>query len=151
MKYYAGLDVSLKETFVSIIDEKGEIVKEDIVSSDPKELSTYFSKSGYLFESMGIESGQLSIFLCKGLRKEGFPAICVDARQMAATLSARPNKNDKNDARGIAQMMRAGLYRDVQIKSDESCERKVLIGSRRQLVNTRKQIMGTIRGLLKMY
>lgn len=151
MKYYAGLDVSLTETFVSIIDERGDIVKEDVVSSYPEELSTYLSKSGYSFERMGIESGQLSIFLCKGLRAKGFPAICVDARQMAATLSVRPNKNDKNDARGIAQMMRAGLYREVQIKSDESCERKVLIGSRRQVVNVRKQIMGTIRGLLKMY
>ena len=151
MGYYAGLDVSLKETFVSIIDEKGGIVKEGIVSSYPHEISRYLLEDGYQFDKIGIESGQLSISLCKGLREKGFSVFCVDARHMAAALAARITKNDKNDARGIAQMMRAGLYKEVLIKSDESCERKVLIGSRRQLVNTRKQIIGTIRGLLKIY
>jgi hypothetical protein len=151
MGYYAGLDVSLKETFVNIINERGEIVKEGIVGSYAGELSRYLLEEGYQFDKIGIESGQLSISLCKGLRKKGLPVLCVDARHMAAALSARINKNDKNDARGIAQMMRAGLYKEVLIKSDESCERKVLVGSRRQLVNTRKQVMGTIRGLLKIY
>ncbi len=70
---------------------------------------------------------------------------------MAAALSARINKNDKNDARGIAQMMRAGLYKEVLVKSDESCQVKVALGSRRQLMYCREQIMGTIRGLLKIY
>ena len=151
MGYYAGLDVSLKETFVSIIDEKGEIVKEGFVGSYTDELWRYLSEDGYDFNRIGIESGQLSISLCKGLRSKRLAVQCVDARHMAAALSARINKNDKNDARGIAQMMRAGLYKEVEIKSDEACERKVLIGSRRQLVNTRRQIMGTIRGLLKIY
>jgi len=65
--------------------------------------------------------------------------------------STRINKNDRNDARGIAQMMRAGLYKEVQVKSDESCQLKVLLGSRRQLVMNRQQLKGTIRGLLKIY
>lgn len=151
MGYYAGLDVSLKETFVSIINEQGEIVQEDFVGSDVKELSTYLLKSGHKFDRIGIESGQLSISLCKGLRKAGLEITCVDARHMAAALSARINKNDRNDARGIAQMMRAGLYKEVEIKSDEACERKVLMGGRRQLVQARQQIMGTVRGLLKIY
>lgn len=151
MAYYAGLDVSLKETFVSIVNEQGEIVQEDLVSSEVHNLSRYLSKDGYQFDRIGIESGQLSISLCKGLREAGLDVTCVDARHMAAALSARINKNDRNDARGIAQMMRAGLYKEVEVKSDEACERKVLMGSRRQLVNTRRQIMGTIRGLLKIY
>lgn len=89
--------------------------------------------------------------MCKELRNFGLPVICVDARHIAAALSARINKNDKNDARGIAQMMRAGLYKEVLVKSDESCQIKVALGSRRQLICSREQIVGTTRGLLKIH
>lgn len=102
------------------------------------------------FDKIGIESGQLSIHLCKGLIKSGLNAICVDARAMANALNARINKNDKNDAFGIANMMRVNLYKEVAIKSDQSCQIKILLGSRRQLVETRTKIVGTIRGLLKI-
>lgn len=149
--YYAGLDVSLKETFVCIINDKGEVLVEDNLPSDADALGTYLKKFSKTYERIGIESGQLSISLCKELSKQGLPVICVDARHMAAALSARINKNDRNDARGIAQMLRANLYKEVQVKSDAACEIKVLLGSRRQLVNTRQQLIGTIRGLLKIY
>lgn len=151
MKYYSGLDVSLKETFISIINEKGLTVKEGFVPTDVQSISTYLKEGGLTYEKIGLESGQLSISLCKGLIAQGLPVKCVDARHMAAALSARINKNDRNDARGIAQMMRAGLYKEVQVKSDESCQLKVLLGSRRQLVMNRQQLKGTIRGLLKIY
>ncbi|HQS84713.1 MAG: hypothetical protein B7Y25_07290 [Alphaproteobacteria bacterium 16-39-46] len=152
MKYYAGLDVSLKETFLSIVNETGQVVKEGFALSDLESLSTFLKESGFKYEKAGIESGQLSISLCKGLSKKGFPMVCVDARHMAAVLKAQAiNKNDRNDGRGIAQMMRVGLYKEVQIKSDRSCEEKIILGSRRQLVKNRQQLMLTIRGLLKIY
>jgi transposase len=151
MNYYSGLDVSLKETFISIIDEKGLTVKEGFVPTDVGLISSYLKEGGLTYDKIGIESGQLSISLCKGLIAQGLSVICVDARHMASALSARINKNDRNDARGIAQMMRAGLYKEVQVKSDESCQLKVLLGSRRQLVTNRQQLKGTIRGLLKIY
>jgi transposase len=151
MSYYVGLDVSLQATFVSIIDKDGKIIKEREVISEVEELSKYLKGEGLVYEKIGIESGQLSIHLCKGLIGEGLPVICVDARHMASALSARINKNDKNDARGIAQMLRAGLYKEVQIKSDEGCHLKVVLGSRRQLVSIRQQLCGTVRGLLKIY
>jgi transposase len=106
---------------------------------------------GLEYAAIGLESGQLSIWLCKALRGLGYPAVCVDARHMAAALGARTNKNDRNDARGIARMMQAGLYKEVHVKSEESCARKVLLGSRRQLVGQRQQLKGTVRGLLKIY
>lgn len=151
MNYYSGLDVSLKETFISIIDEKGLTVKEGFVPTEVQSISDYLKEGGLIYDKIGIESGQLSISLCKGLTAQGLSVTCVDARHMAAALSARINKNDRNDARGIAQMMRAGLYKEVQVKSDDSCQLKVLLGSRRQLVSNRQQLMGTIRGLLKIY
>lgn len=151
MKYYTGLDVSLKRTFISIIDEKGKIVKEKDVDSDVAIIAEYLFDQGLSYEKIGIESGQLSIHLSKGLRKKGLAVECVDARHMASALSARINKNDRNDARGIAQMLRAGLYKVVQVKSDESCQVKMLLGSRRQLVSVRQKLYGTVRGLLKIY
>jgi len=151
MGYYVGCDVSLKESFLSIINEEGKVIQEVFVATSCQEIGDYLRKTEFCFEKIGIERGQLSISLCKGLSKQGLPVICVDARHMAAALSARINKNDRNDARGIGQMMRAGLYKEVQIKSDDSCEQKVVLGSRRQLVNSRQQVMGTIRGLLKIY
>ena len=149
--YYAGLDVSLNDTFVSIIDEDGKIVAEENVVTNVDALSAYLKKINVPFKRIGIESGQLSISLCKGLSKKELPIICVDARHMATALSSRINKNDRNDARGIAQMVRAGLYKEVHIKSDEMCEIKLILGSRRQLVQTKIKLMGTIRGLLKIY
>lgn len=151
MEYYSGLDVSLKTTFISIIDKKGKIIKEGNVATGVEEIDKFLSSQNLTYEKIGIESGQFSISLSKGLAKKGFNVICVDARHMAAALSARINKNDKNDARGIAQMMRVDLYKKVQVKSDEACQLKMLLGSRRQLVNTRNQINGSIRGLLKIY
>lgn len=151
MKHYSGLDVSLKETFISIIDEKGKIVKEGVVASESSAIAEFLLGQNKKYESIGIESGQLSISMCKELRNLGLPVTCVDARHMAAALSARINKNDKNDARGIAQMMRVGLFKEVLVKSDEACQVKIILGSRRQLIRCREQIAGTIRGLLKIY
>ncbi len=84
MKYQAGLDVSLKETFLSIVDETGKIIKEGSTMSDTESLSKFLKETELSYEKIGIESGQLSINLCKGLSQEGLPAICVDARHMAA-------------------------------------------------------------------
>lgn len=151
MEYYSGLDVSLKETFISIVDKNGKLISERLVSTNANDISNYLLNSGMKFSKIGIESGQFSIHLCKELEKMGLAVTCVDARHMAAALSARINKNDKNDALGIAQMMRVNLYKEVKIKSDESCQIKVLLGSRNQLISSRQQIMGTVRGLLKIY
>jgi transposase len=150
MEYYVGLDVSLQETFICIINQNGEVIKESVVLSEVGSISNYLEKQNLKYDKIGIESGQLSIYLCKGLVKTGLNAICVDARAMANALNARINKNDKNDAFGIANMVRVNLYKEVAIKSDKSCQIKILLGSRRQLVETRTKIVGTIRGLLKI-
>ena len=151
MNYYTGLDVSLKTTFISIIDPEGKIVKESEVGTTVEEISKFLQSQSETYGGIGIESGQLSIPLSKGLREMGLNVTCVDARHMAAALSARINKNDKNDARGIAQMMRAGLYKEVEVKTDKSCQLKVLLGGRNQLISTRQQIKGSLRGLLKIW
>ena len=152
MEYYCGLDVSMQETFITILDSKGEMVAEKSVLTEVKDIAQYLLSLDIVYQKIGIESGQFSIYLCKGLREDfGLNAICVDARHMSRLLQARKvNKNDRNDAFGIADMMRVNLYKEVKVKSDESCKIKILLGGRRKLVGVRLEIMATIRGLLKM-
>ena len=64
----------------------------------------------YRFKRIGLEAGPLSQWLFSALAEAGLPVICVETRHMRAALKARINKTDRNDARGIAQMMRVGLY-----------------------------------------
>lgn len=151
MEYYAGIYVSLKEVFISILSKEGKVVKEGAVRNEPELIDKFLAEYKGKYNKIGLESGQFSIYLCNEFKKLGYNIKCVDARHMAAGLSARINKNDKNDARGIANMLRAGLYKEVYIKSDIECEQKILLQSRRQLVEQRKRLRNMVRGLLKIY
>ena len=157
MRHYVGLDVSMKETYVCILDENGKVVREGKVKTDPGLISGFFEmvrmKLGgqLIIEKVGLESGSLSHWLVEELKKLGIPVVCIDARKMAAVLSVQVNKTDKNDARGIADAMRCGMYREVFAKSKESLEIGTLMSSRRLLVEQRIQITNAIRGLLKTY
>ena len=117
MTYFAGLDVSVKETSVCIVDDAGKIVQEARVASEPEALLQVLTNTIYRFKRVGLEAGPLSQWLYSVLAEAGLPVICVETRHMRAMLKAQINKTDRNDARGIAQMMRAGLYRAVHVKT----------------------------------
>jgi transposase len=151
MRYYAGLDVSMKETFICILDKEGGKVYESHVYTDPKHIYDEFIKSGYELEKVGIESGSLSSYLTKGLQALGIKAICIDARKMAAILSVTVNKTDKNDARGIADAMRCNHYKEVNLRDSDDDSIGILLKSRATLVNTRRLLKNTVRGYLKNY
>ena len=118
MDHSAGLDVSVKETSVCIVDETGRIVREVKVASEPEALLAVLANPAYHFKRIGLEAGPLSQWLYSALADAGLPVICVETRHMRAVLKAQINKTDRNDARGMAQMMRAGLYRPVHVKTD---------------------------------
>ena len=151
MKYYAGLDVSMKETFVCIVDETGKRVYEVQVSTEPKWIYNELNKSGYELEKVGLESGSLSSYLTKGLQALGCKAICINARKMAAILSVTVNKTDKNDARGIADAMRCNHYKEVSIRESYDDSIGILLKSRAALVSNRGFLKNTVRGYLKTY
>ena len=117
MDYFAGLDVSVKETNVCIVDEAGKIVREVKVASEPEALLAVLASSAYHFRRIGLEAGTLSQWLYSTLAEAGLPMICVETRHMQAVLKAQINKTDRNDACGVAQMMRAGLYRPVHVET----------------------------------
>ena len=111
MDHFAGLDVSVKETSVCILDDAGKIVKEVKVASEPQALLKVLANPAYRFKRIGLEAGPLSQWLFSALADAELPVICVETRHMQAVLKAQINKTDRNDARGIAQMMRVGVYR----------------------------------------
>ena len=117
MDHFAGLDVSVKETSVCIVDDTGKIVREVKVASEPEDLLRVLANPIYHFKRIGLEAGPLSQWLFSALAEAGLPVICVETRHMRAVLKAQINKTDRNDARGMAQMMRAGLYRPVHVKT----------------------------------
>jgi len=151
MKYYAGLDVAMKETFMCVLDETGKRVFESHCPTDPQPIYDELAKSGVMFEKVGLETGSLSNYLTKGLQKLELPAICIDARKMAAILAVTVNKTDKNDARGIADAMRCNHYRPVNMRENDDVSLKALLKARTTLVQTRMTFKNTVRGLLKTY
>ena len=151
MKHYAGLDVSMKKTSLCIVNEQGKIVHESEVKTDPKILVSAIEKAGLKIELVGFESGALSNYLLQGFREHDLNAVCMDARKMSAILSIRVNKTDKNDARGIADALRTGMFSKVHEKPQEAIDRGAVLSMRRHLVDQRTRIKNHIRGILKAY
>lgn len=117
MKHFIGLDVAVKETAVCIVDESGRICREVKVVSHPDDLLAILKDPALNIERIGLEAGPLSQWLLGELTSAGLPVICIETRHVKAFLKAQPNKTDRNDARGIAQMMRVNLYRPVHVKT----------------------------------
>lgn len=109
MKHYAGLDVSVKETTICVVDEAGTICREIKVTSHPDDLIAVLKDPALHISRIGLEAGPLSQWLFEGLAQVGLPPICIETRHTKAFLKAQVNKSDRNDARRIAQMMRVNL------------------------------------------
>ena len=151
MDHFAGLDVSVKETSVCIVDDTGRIVREVKVASEPEALRPVLTNPAYHFKRIGLEAGPLSQWLFSALAEAGLPAICVETRHMRAVLQAQINKTDRNDARGIAQMMRAGLYRPVHVKTLRSQKLRMLLTHRKLLQSKAIAIDNDLRGTLRNF
>jgi transposase len=141
----------MKKTSVCIVDENGKIVHESEVKTDPHALADSIGKTGLKIEFVGFESGSLAHYLAQGFKERAIPAVCMDARKMSAILSIRVNKTDKNDARGIADALRTGMFTRVHERPLESINRGAVLSMRRFLVNQRTDIKNHVRGILKTY
>lgn len=151
MSYFAGLDVSMKETSIAIVNEKGKVVFETMCKTEPDIIAKTLRESKFNLEKIGVESGCISFWLIGELKELSLPAICIESRQMATLIALKVNKTDRNDARLIANAMRCNLYKEVHHKTKESVEVGLLMGARRTLVDTRTKLKNSIRGFLKAY
>ena len=148
--HFCGLDVSLRQTAVCIVDGDGKIAKEAKVASDPEVIAEFLTESGYPLERIGLEAGSTAAWLQAGLAQQGWPAVCIDARHAAAALKAGfRNKNDKNDARGIAQMMRTNSFRPVWVKSMAAQRLGAMFTARNTIQDQLIRIENVIRGILR--
>jgi transposase len=151
MDHFAGLDVSVKDTSVCIVDDAGRIIREVKVASEPDALLAVLTNRSYHLKWIGLEAGPLSQWLFSALAEAELPVICVETRHMRAVLKAQINKTDRNDARGIAQMMRVGLYRPVHVKTLRSQKLRMLLTHRKLLQSKAIAVDNDLRGTLRNF
>lgn len=152
MRYFVGLDVSVQETAVCVVDEVGKVICERNVPTEPDDIAALLTTIGGDYVRVGIEAGPLSQWLVNGLAEADLPVVCVETRHMKALLKAQQiNKSDRNDARGIAHMMRVGLFRPVHVKTLAAQEQRMLLTSRKLLQRKLLDIECDMRGTLRNF
>lgn len=149
MDYYAGIDVSLEQSSVCVVDANGKIVREVKVASEPEALVALFASLGFPLNRIGLEAGPLSQWLHAGLAAAGFDVVLLETRHVKAALSAMTVKTDRKDARGIAQLLRMGWYRPVHCKATPAQEIRALLVGRKLLQGKMQDVELGIRGLLR--
>jgi transposase len=148
---YCAFDVSLNSSAVCILNQEGTIIRESQVPSEPAAMDQWLKDTGLPIERIGLEAGGLSSWLCQELIDRGWPVICIETRHAKAAMKAQQVKTDRNDARGLAQIVRTGWYREVHVKSRESQELRMLLNNRRYIVDKRLDLESQIRGSLRTF
>lgn len=149
MEYYAGIDVSLESASVCVVDQGGAIVREAKVASEPAALIGWFGRLGFPLTRLGLEAGPLSQWLFAAMVKAGLAAELLETRHVRAAFKTMPVKTDRNDARGIAQLMRLGWFRPVHCKSLPAQEVRALLTARKLLQGKLHDIEMSLRGILR--
>jgi transposase len=150
MAQYAALDVS-QETAICLVDEQGAVRREGKVATCPETIAQWLAKNAAGLVRVGMETGPLAVWLWNELHAKGVPVVCIDARHANAALKMRANKTDRNDAAGLAQIVRTGWFKQVRIKTRSSYEIRSLLAAREVLVRIRVQLENEIRGLLRTF
>ena len=148
-QHYVGLDVGLEETSLCIVDSEGKTVREVKVSTEPAAIRCALEGYADRLSRIGVEASSLGLWLYRELQAKGLPIIVVEARHMRVSLSTMRNKTDRNDARGIAQMMRLGWFRAVHVKNVEMQKMRTLLTNRKLLKRKLVDIENHIRGALR--
>ena len=151
MKYFAALDVSDKETWVCVVDQDGAIKQEGPVLTEPDEIVTFLNATKLKLEQVGSKRAPCRHGCTMSCLALNIPVICLETRHAKAALRAQNMKTDRNDARGLAQIMRTGWYKAVHIKSPTNQKLRMLLKTRRWVVDKRLDLENHIRGTLKVF
>jgi transposase len=149
MEYFAGIDVSLEQSSICVVDAAGKILREAKVASEPEALLEFFGGFGIVVRRIGLEAGPLSQWLSAALAEAGYEVVLLETRHVKAALSAMVVKTDRKDARGIAQLLRMGWFRPVHVKSPAAQEVRALLVARKLLQAKLLDIELSIRGILR--
>jgi transposase len=149
MDHYAGIDVSLEYSSVCVVDGSGKIVREAKVASEPEALIAWFASLGFGLERVGLEAGPLSQWLFAAMREAGLAVELLETRHVRKAFEAMPVKSDRNDARGIAQLMRLGWFRPVHCKSMGAQETRATLTARKLVQSKLRDVENSLRGILR--
>ncbi|MEK9707194.1 MAG: IS110 family transposase [Alphaproteobacteria bacterium] len=147
---YIGLDVSLKDTAISIRRD-GRRVWRGKCSSDPKTIAQLIRKHAPRAKRVVFETGSLSTWFYHALVAEGIPAVCIEARHAHKILKETLNKTDANDADGLAHLAEAGFYKAVRVKSFDAMLTRSLVLARSRLLDIATGLSNQIRGIMKTF
>jgi transposase len=151
MEYFAGLDVSMEETHVCVVDRDGGVIHQARVPSTAADLDEELAKAPAC-RRVVFETGRMAPMLYHGLLARGLPVVCVESRQAYQALkSLATHKTDRNDARGLAHLARTGFFKPVHVKSLPAHAVRSLIIARKKLVGQRVTLENQIRGLAVMF
>ncbi len=152
MPLYVGLDASKHTTNICIVDGKGRRVREGATATEPAAIAAFLRSQRGRYVRIGIEPMSFAPWLFEGLARAGFPLICVEAQHAKRVILARKlNKTDKNDARGIAELMRSGLYKAVHLKTQRSLEYRLVLSAQKCLVGERVDLDNVIAAALLQF
>src|SRR5437879_6126003 len=149
MDHYEGIDVSLECSSVCIVDANGKIVREAKVASEPAALIAWFGGLGLALARIGLEAGPLSQWLFAAMRQAGLAVELLETRHVHKAFEAMPVKSDRNDARGIGQLMRVGWFRPVHCKSMSAQETRTLLTARKLVQSKLRDVENSLRGILR--
>jgi transposase len=139
MSVFAALDVSQEQTAVCVVDDAGALIAEGKVETCPDAIAAWLGRWTTL-RKVGMETGPLAVWLWNALAAKGLPIVCLDARHASAALKMMPNKTDRHDARGLAQIVRTGWFKEVRIKSHGAYVVRALLTARDALVGIRVRL-----------
>jgi transposase len=149
MEHYAGIDVSLESASVCVVDGSGKVVREGKVASEPEALVGWFGTIGLSLARIGLEAGPLSQWLYAAMRQAGLAMELLETRHVRTALATMPVKSDRNDARGIAQLMRLGWFRAVHCKSIGAQEMRAVLTARKLVQSKLLDVENSVRGILR--
>ena len=149
MDHYAGIDVSLEHSSVCVVDASGKIVREGKVATDPEALIGYFCWLGLGLSRIGLEAGPLSQWLYAAMKEAGLAVELLETRHVRDAFKAMPVKSDRNDARGIAQLMRLGWFRPVHCKSVAAQQLRAVLTARKLMQSKLRDVENSLRGILR--
>ena len=149
MGVYAGLDISLEAVAICIVDESGEILWQGKEAGEPDAVATTLRRWRDDLVLVGLEAGATSEWIGGHLVDEGFPVVCLESRHVKAALGAMTVKTDRNDAQGLAQIVRTGWFKSVHLKSAASQRLRTLTAARKAAVRSLTANEQVIRGLLR--
>jgi transposase len=149
MEHYAGIDVSLECSSVCVVDATGKIVREGKVASEPEALIGWFASCGVEVARIGLEAGPLSQWLYAAMHRAGLAVELLETRHVRNAFKTMTVKTDRNDARGIAQLIRLGWFKPVHCKSLDAQEMRALLTARKLVQSKLHDVQNSVRGILR--